>query len=128
GRSHVEEDALARAVVRRVHDVTVQARRDGGQPLGHAGVVVDAGAVLHVGDPVLEQGEDLRAVVGAQPVPGAEVLVDPHPHPTQPTGARARAPAGRAGWPPRRGAAIAGPSRTEPGSCRWSARPTGLPG
>lgn len=37
-------------------------------------------ALHHVGDAVLQQGEDVVAVVHTQPVTGAQVLVDPYPH------------------------------------------------
>jgi hypothetical protein len=34
--------------------------------------------ITHVGDAVLEQDEDVGAVVRAQSVTGAQVLIDPH--------------------------------------------------
>src|SRR6185436_9660383 len=55
--------------------------RHTGHALGATGIVQDAElGVDDVGDPVLEQDEDSRGVIGAQPVAGAQVLVDPHPH------------------------------------------------
>src|SRR5918911_2525690 len=80
GFVELDEDALARAVV--------GGRDDGVDPTyGHvcetlrtAGVVAHPAPVAHVGDPVLEDDKHLGAVVRAQPVAGAQVLVDPHPH------------------------------------------------
>ncbi len=79
-RVELDEDALAGAglggVDRRL-DVAV------GHPGERTGAtrVVERGTGLgDVGDAVLELGEDVGAVVDAQPVTGAEVLVDPDAH------------------------------------------------
>jgi len=37
-------------------------------------------AVFHVGDAILEEREHCGRVVGAEPIPGTEILVDPHTH------------------------------------------------
>ena len=55
-------------------------RRARGRGTGAAGVVERGPGLLDVGDAVLELGEDVGTVVDAQPVAGAEVLVDPDPH------------------------------------------------
>ena len=44
------------------------------------GSLSDRAVLGHVGDAVLELHEHVRAVVDAQPVAGAQVLVDPHAH------------------------------------------------
>ena len=56
-------------------------------PVGHPGEaarptgIVEHVAVLgHVGDAVLELHEHVGTVVDAEPVAGAQVLVDPHTH------------------------------------------------
>ena len=48
----------------------------------------DVAGLGDVGDPVLELHEDVGAVIDAQSVPRAEVLVDPHAHDEQGTGGR----------------------------------------
>ena len=48
--------------------------------LGPTGVVLGSAVRRDVGDPVVEEHEHLGAVVDAQPVTGAEILIDPHPH------------------------------------------------
>ena len=45
-----------------------------------AGIVQRRAVLGHVGDAVLELHEDVGAVVEAEPVAGAQVLIDPHPH------------------------------------------------
>src|SRR5690606_5753582 len=56
------------------------AAADHGQAARPAGVVQGPAALGHVGDAVLELDEHVGAVVEAQAVTGAQVLVDPHPH------------------------------------------------
>jgi hypothetical protein len=76
----LDEDALAGAglggVDRRL-DVT---NGDPRERTGAAGIVERGAGLADVGDPVLELGEDVGAVVDAQPVARAEVLVDPDTH------------------------------------------------
>src|SRR4029453_18132200 len=80
----LEEDAFAGAHERGLDRPLLELARHrdaGGPATGIAGD--DAGGrVTHVRDAVVEQDEQLGAVVGAQPVAGAEVLVDPNPHHT----------------------------------------------
>src|SRR5215218_24325 len=98
---HLEEDALAGAVLGGVDDGGDEPLRDDGHLLRTARVVAHPAVVHDVGDAVLEEDEDLGAVVDAEAVAGAQVLVDPDAHggpsvrPSEgrtfdPTGARPR--------------------------------------
>ena len=55
-------------------------RADLGERAGAARIVEWHAELGDVGDAVLELGEHVGAVVDAQPVAGAQVLIDPHPH------------------------------------------------
>jgi oligopeptidase B len=77
---HVDEDALTGARQRGVDDGLLVAGGDLGQALTAAGIVEDVLPLDDIGDPVLQLREDVGAVVDAQPVARAQVLVDPHPH------------------------------------------------
>src|SRR5262249_55183435 len=61
-------------------DLLHLAHGDAGQRARAAGVVERPTGLGDVGDPVLELGEHVRAVVDAQAVAGAEVLIDPDTH------------------------------------------------
>ena len=63
-----------------------------GQAAGPSGIVERVADLGHVGDAVLELDEHVGAVVHAQAVAGAQVLVDPHPHGRQATGRPASGP------------------------------------
>ena len=76
----LDEDALPRAGLGGVDDLLHPAHRHPRQRAGAAGVVERPAALVHVGDAVLELEEHVGAVVDAQAVAGAQVLVDPHPH------------------------------------------------
>jgi hypothetical protein len=76
----LDEDALAGAGLGGVDGGLDVANGDAGEGTGPAGVVERGAGVGDVGDPVLELGEDVGAVVDAQPVARTEVLVDPDTH------------------------------------------------
>ena len=61
-------------------DGVVHAVGDVGQALGAARVGEDLVAFLDVGEAVVEQGEDVGGDLLAEPVAGAEILVDPDLH------------------------------------------------
>ena len=75
-----DEDALAGAVSAASITCWCRRRRHPGQAARAARVVERVAVLGHVGDAVLELHEHVGAVVDAQAVAGAEVLVDPHPH------------------------------------------------
>jgi hypothetical protein len=79
-RVDLDEDALAGASLGGVDRGLDVAAGDGGQGTGAAGVVERGPGLGDVSDAVLELGEDVGTVVDAQPVAGAEVLVDPDTH------------------------------------------------
>ena len=79
-RVELDEDALARTRLGGVDRGLDAADGDTGEGTGSTGVVEREPGLGHVGDPVLELGEDLGAVVDAQPVARTEVLVDPDTH------------------------------------------------
>jgi hypothetical protein len=76
----LDEDALARAQLGGVDRVGDVAFGDPGQAPRAAGVVEHLAVLDDVGDAVLEQDEHVGAVIDAESVTGAEVLVDPHTH------------------------------------------------
>jgi oligopeptidase B len=76
----LDEDALAGACQGRVDDRLLVARIDVGQAAGTARIVEHHVHLGDVGDPVLQLDEHIGAMVEAQPVARAQVLVDPHPH------------------------------------------------
>ena len=57
---------------------------DVGQALGAARVGEDLAAFLHVGQAVVEEGEDVGGDLFAEAVAGAEILVDPDLHAPSP--------------------------------------------
>jgi hypothetical protein len=79
-RLDLDEDALAGTGLGGVDRTLHVAPGDGGERTGATGVVERGSALGDVGDPVLELGEDVGAMVDAQPVARAEVLVDPDTH------------------------------------------------
>ena len=104
GVVELDEDALARAVERR------RRSRPGGSRSGTQARLPPLPGSLpgtpfsrHVGDAVLELDEHVGAVVEAQAVARAEVLVDPHPHGSEGIGGyRERAPVPSPASAPRR--------------------------
>ena len=76
----VDEDAFARAIQCGVDHRLLVARVDSRQAATAAGIVEHPLALGHVGDAVLQLHEHVGAVIDAQSVAGAQVLVDPHPH------------------------------------------------
>ena len=76
----LDEDALTRAQlgsVDRVGDIPFAHRR---KTAGAARIVEHLAVLDDVGNPVFEQHEDIGAVIDAESVTGAEVLIDPHSH------------------------------------------------
>ena len=63
-----------------MHDGTLVAWPYDRQAAAATGVVADPLALPHVRDAVLELHEDVGAMVEAQAVTRAQILVDPHPH------------------------------------------------
>ena len=84
GRSGLDVDALAGALLGGLDHGVELAVGDVGETFGALRVAlrrgVHRGALLDVGQPVVEQGEHVRADLLAEPVAGAEVLVDPDLH------------------------------------------------
>ena len=76
----LDEDALTRTGERRIDDRLLVARLDGCEAPRAARVVHRCAVLHHVGDAVLEQREHVVAVVDAQAVARAQVLIDPHAH------------------------------------------------
>jgi hypothetical protein len=79
-RVELDEDALSGAGLGGVDRGLDAADGDASEGAGTTGVVEREPGLRDVGDPVLELGEDVGAVVDAQPVARTEVLVDPDAH------------------------------------------------
>jgi hypothetical protein len=79
-RVELDEDALAGTGLGGVDGGLDLTSGNGRERAGAAGVVEGEAALGDVGDPVLELGEDIGAMVDAQPVARTEVLVDPDAH------------------------------------------------
>ncbi len=80
GEIDLDKDALAGAGLSGVHNVSDVAAGDPGEAARTAGIVERGTVLSDVGDAVLELDEDVGAVVNADSVAGAEVLVDPDTH------------------------------------------------
>lgn len=76
----LDEDALTRTGLGGVDGTLHVADGDRGQRPGTTGIVERRTTLTNVGDPVLQLDEDIGTVVDAEPVAGAEVLVDPDAH------------------------------------------------
>jgi hypothetical protein len=76
----LDEDALAGAGLGGVDGGLDVTSGNGSERAGAAGVVEGEAALGDVSDPVLELGEDVGAMVDAQPVARTEVLIDPDAH------------------------------------------------
>ena len=79
-RVELDEDALAGTGLGSVDGVLQASSGDAGQRAGPAGIVERTGPFVDVSDPVFQLHEDVGAVIDAQAIPGAEVLVDPDAH------------------------------------------------
>ena len=83
-RLRLDVDALAGALFGGLDDGVELAVGDVGHALCALGVSLgdgeDGGAFLHVGETVIEQREDSGSDHFAEPVPGAQILVDPDLH------------------------------------------------
>ncbi len=82
--SGFDEDALAGALLGGLDDRVELPVGDVGHAVRALGVALrggeDRGALFHVGETVVEQGEHVGADLFAEPVTGAEILVDPDLH------------------------------------------------
>src|SRR5215218_3037997 len=83
-RSGLDVDALAGALLGGLDHRVELAVGDVGEALGALGVALGCGVdrrpLLDVGETIVEQGEDIRADLLAETVPGAQVLIDPDLH------------------------------------------------
>ena len=77
----LDEDALAGALLGGLDDGVLELLGHPGHAGGAARLVLDVVALLHVGEPVVEQGEHGRRDLLAQAVARAEILIDPDLHP-----------------------------------------------
>jgi hypothetical protein len=76
----LDEDALAGALFGGLDDRLLLACRHVGETLGAAGVGEHLAALLHVGEPVVEEGEHVRCDLFTETVARAEILIDPDLH------------------------------------------------
>ena len=76
----LDEDALAGARVGGIDDGADVALGHPRQAAGTARIVERVAVLGHIGDAVLELHEHVGAMVEAEPVTGAQVLIDPNPH------------------------------------------------
>src|SRR5262245_3463827 len=75
-----DEDALAGTFLGGLDDRVELAVGDVGEALGATGVREHLVALFDVGEAVVEQGEDVGRDLLAEPVAGAQILVDPDLH------------------------------------------------
>src|SRR5579871_1105150 len=80
GLLDLDEDALPGAFLGGLDDRVVHAGGHVGQPFGAARVTEDLRALFHVGQAIVEQREDGGSDLLAQPVAGAQILIDPDLH------------------------------------------------
>ena len=85
-RIELDEDALTRTNFGGLHDREMIALFDSRETSRTAGIVQRNATLGHVGNSVFQLHEHVRAVVDAQAVTGAQVLVDPHAHRANVTG------------------------------------------
>src|SRR3954465_5256559 len=76
----LDEDALAGALLGRLDGRILHTARDVGQALGPTRAGEDLCTLLHVGQPIVEQGEDGGRDLFTESVAGAEILIDPDLH------------------------------------------------
>jgi hypothetical protein len=76
----LDENALTGAHLGGMNDALDRAGRYPGQASGTTRVVERASVLGNVGNPVLELHENVVAMIDADSVSSAEVLVDPHTH------------------------------------------------
>ena len=83
-RSGLDEDALAGALLGGFDHAVELTVGNLGETIGALRVAlgrrVDLAAFLHVGEPVVEQSEDVRGDLFTETVAGAEILIDPDLH------------------------------------------------
>jgi hypothetical protein len=79
-RLELDEDAFARTGLGGMDRGLDVASGNGRERTGATGIVQGRSGLGDVGDPVLELGEDVGAMVDAQPVARTEVLIDPDAH------------------------------------------------
>lgn len=82
GERHVDldEDALTGTLLGGVDHVDDVPRRDVGQAAGASRIVQRMTGLGHVGDAVFQLHEHVGAVIEAETVAGAQVLIDPDAH------------------------------------------------
>ena len=80
GNRHLNEDALPRADLSRLHNGMLSPRRDPRQAARTTRVVQRDTRFHHVRNAVIEQGEHIGRVIDTEPISGTEILVDPHAH------------------------------------------------
>src|SRR5262245_44446293 len=76
----LDEDALAGALLGGLDGRFFLTRRHDGEAFGAAWITEDLVAFLDIGEAVVEEGEDVGGDLFAEPVAGAEILVDPDLH------------------------------------------------
>jgi hypothetical protein len=74
------EDAFAGTVVGGDQDLCIEVFRDLGDGAWATWIIRDHAGFTHICDSVFEQCENVRAVVGAEAIAGAKVLINPHSH------------------------------------------------
>ncbi len=72
------EDAFTGTLGGRRDHARLGRRRDKGQFVGAARIVKDLGPFEAIRDAIFQDRKDLGCVIGADPVAGAEVLIDPN--------------------------------------------------
>jgi hypothetical protein len=96
-----DEDALPGALLGRFDDGVDEAVGDVGHPLGALRVALRGGehlrALFHVGQAVIEKGEDVGSDLLAETVARAQILIDPDLHGRGLSGCRFSGPFGDAG-------------------------------
>jgi len=74
----LEEDALAGTDQGCSYNCVLMLFGNEGLAFGHSWIVEDSAVFAHIGDAVFEQGENLGYDIDAQPISGAEILIDPN--------------------------------------------------
>jgi hypothetical protein len=86
----LNEDALARAIVRGDEHLRVELLGNVDDGAWAARIIRDDAGFAHVRDSVFKECENVWAVVGTEPIAGTKVLVDPHSHVANPAAATTR--------------------------------------
>jgi hypothetical protein len=74
------EDAFAGAVVGGDQNLCIEVFRDLDDGAWAAWIIRDLADFAHIRNSVFEQCENVRAVIGTEPITGAKVLINPHSH------------------------------------------------